>query len=292
MISNEEALLSLYDQLKSNLNIENKRIISNSILFTLIKMSSSERLRLLSSAYIDISDSPNKLDMLELINDGFLLQRVFNNEIYLIFTIRGLYYIEEKFYGIDHSQIISFLQTEYFNFGEQKLNPKEKSVLFTLITTHCFGSENSMDLTSNHKQNLWYEVMNDRVVPFLKEIKIISENETIINKTSGNETPITHLMRRLNNLSKKTSSIYSFNRNLSYYLNLDIQNLQKSKNLLFFLLESIFTEPVTYDVIKKTKDFINSTYAAQAHILHGKSHFDAEEWTSIIMDSLDRLILS
>jgi len=286
-----EDLHLLYQNLRNDLILKRKIKDSESVLCKLITMSSGDRLNFLCNSPIDITE-PSEFSKYKLVEQSGVTKRIHRkNKIELIFTVKGLFEIEEELDLLDSHRMLAFFQEKYFDvdMSTKKLNAKEKAVLLSLITMHCFGKDNAMDLTTEEKQNSWYELMSQIIFPYLQQERMVTSSDTLSPNSTGNETPVTYLMRRLNDLSKKTAGIFNNPGSSIYFL--DLENPSEMQSLISFLFELILPINVSYEVLQDLKAFISTTYQNYVPLIQGKINENDEAWSATINRALDWVLL-
>ena len=283
----------LYIDLRNRLLIEKGNLVADSVLFTLVSISSNDRLKFLSKSSIDISESTGDNKYLYIEKLGYLDRLYQNNKISLIFTVLGLYKTEEDQISLNLSKLLEFLQFKFFDLDETNkvLSSKEKAILFSLITMRCFGETKAMDLSASADQAIWFDIISKSVVPFLKAENIITETTSIFPNSAGNETPVSYVMRRQNSLSKRTASVYSSPGSTKYFLNLQLNNPPQVQALLAYLFERILPKNVTFSQIQRIITFLESNFNEYIPLLQGEICVEDDMWTEIIRKSLEQIIL-
>lgn len=282
-----------YEDLRNKLFLKNKIKVNEPVLFSMMKMNSGDRLAFLSESSLDISLSIDQARYKSVENEQFMQRLHQKNRIILLFTAKGLYYMDEQKGLINHTKLLDYLQIKYFDLDvpTKKLNPNEKTVLFSLITMHCFGKSNCMDLSSTKMQQDWFVLVSQVVFPFLRAETIVTEKDTLNLGSTGNETPMTYLMRRQNDLSKKTGNIFNNSGNSKYYIDLDLEDYEKTKNLLIYLFKLLLPDKITFSLLEAIKIFMNSVFVEYVPLIHGRLNSDDDIWSSLINDSLDTILL-
>ena len=286
-----EDLHLLYQNLRNDLKLKRKIKDSESVLCKLLTMSSGDRLNFLCNSPIDITD-PSEFSKYKLVEQSGVTKRIHRkNKIELIFTVKGLFEIEEELDLLDNSRMLAFFQEKYFDLDmtTKKLIAREKAVLLSLITMHCFGKDNAVELTTDEKQDAWYELMSEVIFPYLQQERMVTSSDTLIPNSTGNETPVTYLMRRLNDLSKKTAGIFNNPGSSIYYL--DLENPSEMQSLISFLFELILPVNVSYEVLQDLKTFISTTYQNYVPLIQGKINENDEAWSTTINRALDWVLL-
>ena len=288
-----ETLYLRYLNLREDLSLQKKGLVSGSVFCTLLGLSSGDRFTFLVNSSLDVTH-PNEFSKYKDAESESVLQRINQEQkISMIFTAKGILDIEREKGYLDDTKLLTFIQKKYFSFthARKNLNSKEKSVLFSLITMHCFGIENAMDLEGSTKQAIWFELINEKIFPYLQTLSIVPKIESLLPLNTGNESPATYLMRRQNDLSIKTYGIFSNPGNSKYFLGLSLEDSSAAKNWIFNLFNLILPENVSFETLKAIKEFIVLTNHEFVSSIHGKIDAEDEKWSLIIDDALDAILL-
>jgi len=282
-----------YEDLRNKLFVKNKIKVNEPALFSMMKMNSGDRLAFLTESSLDISLSTAQARYKSVENEQIMQRLHQKNRIILLFTAKGLYSMDEQKGLINYSKLLDYLQIKYFDLDvpTKKLNPKEKTVLLSLIVMHCFGENNCMDLSSTKIQQDWFVLVSQVVFPYLQAVNIVAEKDTLKLGSTGNETPMTYLMRRQNDLSKKTGNIFNNPGDRKYFIDLDLEDYDKTKNLLIYLFKLLLPDNITFSMLESIKIFINSVFLEYVPLIHGRLNSDDDIWSSLINDSLDTILL-
>lgn len=283
-----------YQELSNKLVLRKRKLESGSALCTLLVISSGDRLKVLSESSIDITNFSEQEKYRTAEQNNLLRRIVVNNKINLIFSAFGIMEIEKELGVIDEVGFLGFIQKKFFDFEEsnKKLSASEKTVLFGLITMHCFGADRAIDLDSMGTQAVWFQLLNNCIFPFLQALEIVPKSEKLLAGSTGNENPANYLMRRQNNLSKKTSGFFANPGRNKYFLDLLLNDQIKAVSLLSYLFKLILPERVSFESIDSVKAFIYSTFQEYVPVIHGKVDSDDDEWVRLINKSLDQVLLS
>jgi len=251
-------------------------------------LTSGDRQKALFDAAIDVTDQPDTDIYDAMLQSGVLERICHQNRIKLVFTAKGIYQVEKYENSFDENKLLEFIQSKFFNLAEsnKKLKPKEKAVLLSLLTMHCFGHEKAMDLGSLNKQEVWYELIKDSSFSFLKQEHIVPLGERLLPETTGNETPASYLMRRQNTLSIKTAGLFQNPGNNKYFLDLSLTNQVETQNLIHFLIKLILPDQVSFETLERIKGFIRNTYHNYVPLTHGRVSPEDEVWSTIIDNSI------
>jgi len=289
-----ENLKIKYQELRNNLVLKRRRLEADSVLCTLLIMTSGDRMKFLSDSSMDVT-SFEEQEKYRIAEQNDLLRRmIINNKINLVFTVFGIMEIEKELGVIDEAGFLRFIQKKYFDFdeGNKKLSASEKVVLLGLITMHCFGEKRAINLDAEEAQIVWYQLLNESLFPFIQNQKIVSQYEKLLSASTGNENPANYLMRRQNDLSKKSAGIFANPGKNKYFLDLVLDNQVETTTILSYLFKLILPERVSLELINSVKTHIEVVFRDFVPIIHGKVESDDDEWALLINKSLDRVLLS
>lgn len=283
-----------YQELRNNLVLRRKKLEFGSVLCTLLVMSSGDRLKALSESSLDVTSFAEQEKYRIAEQSNLLYRIVIHNKIILIFSAFGIMEIEKELGVIDEAGFLGFIQNKYFDLDEsnKKMSASEKTVLLGLITMHCFGANRAIDLDSEETQVVWYQLLNDCIFPFLQSQEIVPKSEKLLAASTGNENPANYLMRRQNNLSKKTAGMFTNPGRNKYFLDLLLNNQIEAVSLLSYLFKLILPERISFELINSLKTFIDFAFHEYVPVIHGKVDADDDEWIRVVNKSLDQVLLS
>lgn len=278
-------LYQFYKNLKQNVLNYKNNLIEDSVLLTLLNTSSNKMSELLHEASIDSL----------IIDDGVLNTLVENNLVrrsdffgqfqsYVI-TAFGIWNVEKEENIIDISKFLKYIQDDKFSskVSKQKLNDKEKIVLFSLISMRNFSSDVAMDLNRKATLDYWTDVLDD-CNSYLFEMNVTSK-ESWKSNSSGNEHPVSYLMRRANKLPQKSRHIYQASGNKRYYL--DIVSVEgNSKKKLAFVFGLIFDEIRSLEMVCSIHNFLCDLANDKGKYVRKSLDNINSEWDDIIEDAL------
>lgn len=246
-----EILEKFYKRLYDNVLRQEKKMENNSVMLTLIKITSGKTSKLLNDSSIKGLIYP--LDYLrELEKGGFIRPSDDKNKLdEYILTAKGIYEVENTNKSLDLNQILNYFQKKYFTFLEvtRPLVDTEKIIILSLIGARVFSIKSPMDLKSHLIQDYWLDIFKDSY-KFLCKLELIKTKDLTFEK-QGNEHPISYAMRRTDSLRKKTQHIFIPIGNKKYYLDIsenDKLSIPKLKRLLILIFESIDEKNILSDI--------------------------------------------
>lgn len=286
-------ITQLYNELKNECIRQKKKIIKDSVLCTLIKMTSNSAYRILKEVSVSSTVFPLKI-VNELIQEN--LVRYTDESQRITLTGHGIWRVEEKLKKEPFIDLLNFIDEKYIKLFHEKesLEPREKITLLSLIAGRAFSKDSSMDLKKSIRiGNSWKEVI-DLSYNFLSENKIVEKIkiEDIYGK-GGNEPPVSYCMRRANGLPKKTDGIFIFEGNQVYYLDLYKDGGIKI-NKLVVLFKSIFGDKLDYKLIESIYNFCYKISKEKCLYLFsdiGKHVFATHDYDMLIKKSLQNVFL-
>lgn len=280
---------SLYEHFFHTINLTNKRIINNSALLTLIRMNSNDSFKVISNASLSFPSSSFS-DLEPLITYDLITKLdVPEKRGEYVITITGLWYIESRRNGLSINSILHTLQQDRFSFqvSNRPLSDLEKVIVFSLLSIRSFSENVSMNLNTDELCNKWSTVISEVISPYLLRNKVI-KNKPILSQKSGNQHPVAYAMRHANNLPKKTNSIFCPSKKNQYYLALEIDDHNKSKEQIAFLIKSVFGNINSIDKNEEIKEFLcNSAYNLSSPIVPTFQYISFE-WDKVIQEALDQ----
>ena len=194
----------------------------------------------------------------------WLLQRgyitlLLNNELQAkvyVLTSQGIWAYEESIGKINTQKLLEIIQMERFDFSvsTDPLSEKEIVALLSMISLRAFSRKTAMDLTKSQKCDYWLKVFT-QVDKLCVELKL-SRKSVFENKKFGLENPASYLMRRMNDLSKKTNNIYYSPGEKVYFLNIG-QADQLAGDKLVFLWKKIFPKGFSFELKSTLIDKLN-----------------------------------
>lgn len=286
-----KVLTKFYDSLREEL-LKNNSLDGNSIFTTLLQFNSNKRKELIFNSSLD----PLRFDFedLNLLKNQDYLQEVkggFKTDKPVL-TAKGIWKIDKEKFGFTEEDLIDFFQEKDFDFTSEikPLNSKEKLALFTLISVRCFSSDSLMNLKDETFRDNWVKVLH-RVNDYLVENKIIKKNNIL--KPRGKSNPARYLMRRVNNLPKKTSQVYKYTGSYKYYLDIFSQNLNSiDEDKLAFLFKLIFEKvKLTIQLVRKTSDFCNNLAYDEARYVKSDNKFLDNKYDKVIDSSIKSVFI-
>ena len=161
-----------------------------------------------------------------------------------ILTALGIWEIESKDDILDTEKLIMDFNEEIFNLyktAEKPLIDKEKLILFSMIGARAFSQKAALNLKKDDTSNEAWKEIFDTSYEKMKNLNLISSDREKLYEKKGNETPLSYLLRRANDLHKKTKGIFVQDGKQKYFLDISTdEDLDVDK--LAYLLKLIFAE--------------------------------------------------
>ena len=235
-------MLKLFDSLlytvKQQLKKAKDNDVHSTLIFDILNMTQNNRSKLFSSSGTWVTS-----EVIDSMLERGIVQKVVSeeNEKYAL-TFKGITQCIQMKYGVSlQEQFLKLLELsdEKFNGTEQSgLTWKEKlaSLSLILVASASISSEIRLDDEANKT------VLNDvfeKTLACLKKFGIIKKSEELKLPASG-EHPVLAIMRRVNDLTRKTNLYYLNDRNANgYYFDIE-KNGDLDEKRVFFLLRRIF----------------------------------------------------
>jgi hypothetical protein len=237
--SQHQVLNKLYSNLLNT--IERKRKLKKKSAFlTLIDVKSNTRGEFLTTAglpsYKIMSD---ELDIMKRNN----LIRETETVGYYTLTAKGLWSVENKKKIINESELIDYFDMKFFNpfkYADQELSDRFKIIVFSMIAARSFSKESPIDLHISETKLDVIKKTIDQSFDLLNSLGVINrlKKEDIYGK-SGNEHPVSNLIRHTDKLPKQTKHIFQTLGDQKYYLKIYHDNRMMESNLSY-LFKRIF----------------------------------------------------
>ncbi|MBU4311192.1 MAG: hypothetical protein KJ706_00520 [Candidatus Omnitrophica bacterium] len=247
-------MVTIYDKTKAECLRQKKHVIGDSVFFTLIKLKSNARYRILTESGVQASIIP--IDVVNgLLEKGFA--RYTDEGTHITLTGRGLWNVEKNTQKKELEQLVGFLDEEFFNlFSEAKsLTAKEKIILLTLLAARAFSPESAVHLKKSDRINNEWGKIIDAASAFLEERKVVKKmlSEELYGK-AGNEHPVSSCIRHTDMLPKKTRGIFTAQGKQVYFLNI-YRDGKTDPVDISFLLEIIFGDKLDAALMNQIYDF-------------------------------------
>lgn len=285
-------LKSLYEKLFQNLVLSRKKIVKKSALLTLIKLSSNDTFKIVSNSSRNFDNSFRKeLDTLEKM--GLISHPDDKDKLdEVVITVKGIWYVEKSQNILDINEILSYIQTTKFEFSSarQELNDTEKVILYSMLAVRVFSQHITMDLNTPELCNKWQEIIEDITIPFLQKNQLI-KLKSVVEKKTGNEHPISYLMRHANNLPKKTNNLFVPTKKNQYYLDINFENRNKSLSQITYLLKKIVPNMSSMQLTSDIYDFFCRVAHNQSLYVTNSFDFITPSWDQNYKECLDRIYL-
>lgn len=172
-----------------------------------------------------------------LLEEGYI-RSIDNHDGQYTITAKGVWAIEEKYYGQNISDIIGELDSRFFSSESERINDKNKIILFATIAAHAFSENNGISYASG-AEKAFINMMEEsfELLYKLKRIKI-SSFESIFKSKNSQKKDEAVLTSSIDSLPRSTYSLFMSKKN-RYYVNL-LNNQTIDKNELKCLLKIIF----------------------------------------------------
>lgn len=278
-----------YKELRENL-IKEGALKDNSVFTSLMRKTSNPRKDvLLDSGLPSIRFQYDQISYLE--SQGFL-QRIeggLNDDKYVL-TAKGIWYLDKENYDLSEDDLISFIQETDFEFESKvkSLSSNEKLVILSLIGIRCFSEVSVMDINNDKFEKNWVQVFEESY-HFLVDNGTMKKKKSLL-KERGRSSNVEWIMRRVNSLPKKTSYIYKYTGNKTYYLDLgdeDDESINEKK--LQHLFELLFRDvKLNTSLIRATSDFCKELAYDKSRYVKKDSLFINSSIDKTIYDSLKK----
>jgi len=285
-------LEALYESLLISINEIGKKFIEGSALFALMKMFSNDAYNVMLNSSIEISDSvQSDLEPLKQFDYIKLSDLSTNRNSYQI-TAKGIYYVESIRYGFDIYKILEFIQEEKLDFkiAQKPLTNKEKVIVTSLIAMRAFNEDSSMDLNDENRTQQWEKIIKTKIIPFIDKKDII-DPQKIFSQRVGHENPVSYLMRRANDLPKKTSNMFTSLNNNQYYLNIDTSEKNIAIKQIAYLLGKVFNDIKDIEDANEIKRYLCDIAQSQGLYVYDNFEFINFDWDKVINNAIDKLYL-
>lgn len=285
-------LHALYNKLGESLLFEKKKLIGDSIFLTLLKLSTNDTYRIIHNSSMKFENAfryeINSLERMKFVRMADDKERL--DEI--VITTNGIWYIESSRNIIDLEKILEYVQVTKLEFPKTKqvFNDNEKVIIYSMLAVRTFSENVTMDLTSTELCREWQNIIENSVIPYLRERELI-KLKSIIDKKTGNEDPISYLMRRANDLPQKTNNLFIPTKKNRYYLSMNIDDKGKCISQLSFLLMKIFPELKSDQIKSEIYDSLCSVAHNQSLYVASSFDFINNHWDKIIDESLEKIYL-
>ena len=237
-INSSNYLNALYDRLYNSLIAINKKPVHGSVLLAMTKLSSNDRFTVMANSAQKFGKVYNQ-DLLPLKEKGYIKKSEISSKsnTYVI-TALGIYYIEFNKSIIDLNQILKFIQEDSLDFpmSNKPFKDKEKAIIFSLIAFRTFDDETMMDLNGEVQSAKWSEIIGNQINLFLASKKVIDASK-IFSSKSGYENPVSYIIRRLNDLPKKTRNLFTTTNNGLQVQLIAVLKPEEAEDQIAFLLD-------------------------------------------------------
>jgi hypothetical protein len=282
----------LYEKLVQSMTLANKRLLDNSIFLTLLKLTSNDTYKIIRNASFKFEKAFYKeitnLESLKYVSKPDDKEKLDE----LVITAHGIWYIESTKGIIELNDVLNYIQDTKLEFPKAKLAlvDSEKVIIYSLLAIRTFSDVATMDLNSPDLCNKWQDIIENIIIPHLRESKII-KLESVIDKKTGTEDPISYLMRHANNLPQKTNNLFVPTKKNKYYLSLNTNHKGKGINQVSFLLNKIIPKIDSIQMSSNLLKFLCDVAHNQSLYVTPTFEFITNSWDQILKESLEQLYL-
>jgi len=288
-------LNTYYKHLRNKIKISyNKKLIYDSVLFTLMHATSNTRYSLINDASFPGHRIPLK-EKESLLRDK-MIKELSNNPGNFILTTLGIYTAEKNSEILNEQELISIIDKEYFlklEIPKEKIKDDERITLFILIAIRAFSKECWMNLKTDDSliiENLT-KIFQKAGDMFYNQ-KLIKEEFSVSSDRERNA--IFGITARCNDLKKYTASIYSFDGDRHYWLNLghltktDLFGWKQALGPLFKLI--VKNREIDLLLLNEMKEVCNEIGNQYIPIITNSTFYLELEYDEIINQSIDYLL--
>ena len=260
-----DQLATIYTNLRMNLQLKRK-LNGHSVLVSFFNLKSTDAHQLLIGSAIK-RKSLSKNIFEALLSRGFI-RGADESDTYVI-TAQGIWEIESKKGTINTDILIDRIDSKFFDVFKQggQLKEKEKILLLAMIAVRSFSDESALDLKKGASvlsclqsllESSFHLLSNNNIVIKLKLEELFG--------AQGNEHPVSHLIRHIDSLKKRTWGIYKNPGKQKYYLDLFDGN-KISEDRLIMLFGSIFGSSITIGIKTEVSGFCEKNAYDKSYVL-------------------------
>jgi hypothetical protein len=259
---------------------EDNAIVHNSIIISLLPKTSNWRYNYLKEA--SRSAPIEDQDIIDILIGKKFIRVTDEHNRYQI-TASGVWEIENDQVGID--QLFSNIDELYFDvFSKNRpLTAKEKVALLSFIAARTFSEACPLDRRNGPAfLDNWIEIFR-KSESFLLSKGIIKEPADLFDNRDA-ENAVAYLIRRLNNLTKKTRNIYKSRSSIAYLDLYDYEHEELQADGLAYLFWKIFGNELDADLQSDIFDFCSSINQEYKSVIFNPDQFDAHIFSRIEYD--------
>jgi hypothetical protein len=264
-----QILDKFYKKLRDNLLRKERKIVNNSVLWTLLNLNDKNRKEIIDNSTIS-SIAFEKIDLTNLTDTGLI--KIYNQRVNSIeygLTSLGIWFIEKQTLGFGDDYLLKLIDSKYFFFKATRkpLNTQDKIALLSLICIRNFSKDTMMDLNSDKDCKYWEKIFTD-VYKFLIAGKYVDEtktNQDFLEK-KGSELPVQYLMRHRNDLPIKSENIFKNPGGKTYWLEISRSGKVDDSSLVY-LFKLLFGKIKEHVEIEEIIDFCNTVRQKYAHFV-------------------------
>jgi hypothetical protein len=196
--------------------------------------------------------------------------------------------VEEDVQNLSTEKLLIFIQDTKLSDSKSiiPLTDNEKIILLAMLSIRVFSENTTMDLNDTNRSDNWLNI-------FL-EITQMAEEEGLINCekrkfiSQGNEHPISYLMRRANDLPKKTNQLYKLLRKKEYYLDIPSINSKSMKDLIS-LYKKVYPKEISIEKLSAINSRMMDILYNKGILVRNLDHINSD-WDHFIKQSLRNYI--
>ena len=168
-----------------------------------------------------------------------------------ILTSKGVWEVESYYYGLSIDKLLCSINEKY-DCGCEKINDRNKIILFATLASHAFSSDSSIK-SSMEYENTFMELMTEsyNCLSSLGRISITYEKFIGENNSTSKRT-VSNIMSNVDKLPGSTYSLF-ISKNSSYYVSIYNKETIDTESLKTLL--SVIFNTVNVDEIKPITEF-------------------------------------
>jgi len=290
VINLKEESVKLLKQIYGNIKVElikvRKKLLLDSVLISFIDISSNNRYKILRKSAIKKSSIPAEI-LVELETRNCVQDTDTVDKITI--TSKGMWIVEDEILSLENA-LPEYFEYKFFSVFEKSIKPlkdQDKVLLLSMIGMRTFSEKSSIDL-DKHDNKKWKSIF-DKCADFGNKMGLISSKKEDLIKERGNETAASYIIRRANDLPKKTRGIYVYHSSRRrYYLNITDNNRIIRDKFVYLLRQLFKGVSLTHAQLLEIESFLkNLSYNNSLYLFSTKEHvFTKPEYDDIIKEVL------
>jgi hypothetical protein len=281
----KEVLRQAYQKLKNNMVREKVYLHDQSLLVGLSKTTSNRVSTILIESSIDVSDYSRSVVAAMIEKNLLIAISSPDNDRRIRLTANGLWNYEKELLGYSERKLINYFEQELLSKARTSDNvtDAEKIILCSMIATRCFSIDSCLDLTPPENEHAWTDIFR-LVSQFLVSLQVIKSVHSFKESKSG-EYPVSYMMRRANQLPKKSTHIYKFAEGKKYFLDISL-NSTIDKNKLMHVMRMVFNQIVNKEQGDQIKTFLFDIAYQKSRYVRKDERFNSAPVDSLLRDAL------